>query len=199
MLNDATPRQRWAIFCGLKVQCKPEVLRLSKQEASDVISVMKSEGNEAALKLLTHYATTSGQTLTTSGKPKVSEDKWEAIFAEADAAGRAAVESLRVVPMVVVQHENPLDDNSPAVKEYFVEDGACGFAWVKIRPANHPFVKWMHKAGKARDKGAAYNGGYDYWISDYNQSIQKKEAYAYAFADVLQKHGIKAYADSRLD
>jgi hypothetical protein len=75
-------------------------------------------------------------------------------------------------------------------------DGACGFAWVKIKPGNSPFANWLKKNGKARP---AYNGGVDIWISDYNQSVARKEAHAGAMAKVFQDAGINAFADSRLD
>ena len=37
------------------------------------------------------------------------------------------------------------------------------------------------------------------WWQEFGQSVEQKEAYADAYADVLQKYGIKAYAGSRLD
>ena len=37
------------------------------------------------------------------------------------------------------------------------------------------------------------------WIGDYGQSMQRKEAYAYTFASVLQKHGIECHGMSRMD
>ena len=48
-------------------------------------------------------------------------------------------------------------------------------------------------------KTDSFEGGYMIWISAYNQSLQKKEAYAVAFAEVLSKNGIRAYAMSRMD
>ena len=36
----------------------------------------------------------------------------------------------------------------------------CGFAWVELRPGNHPFVNWL-KAHKIGAKG--YNGGWHIW------------------------------------
>lgn len=121
----------------------------------------------------------------------------EQLFSQADAAGRAAVASMQVQPMIVTQHANPLDDSSAPVRQYYVEDGACGFAWVKIRPARGKFVNWLKKEGIG--KIDIFEGGYMIWISAYNQSLQKKEAYAEAFADVLYKNGIRAYAMSRMD
>lgn len=121
----------------------------------------------------------------------------EQIYTEADIAGRAAVANLKTQPMMVTEHSNLLDDSSSVVNQYYVEDGVCGFAWVKIRPARGKFVKWLkdNRIGRAN----SYEGGYDIWISDYNQSMQKKAAYARAFAKVLVEKGIKAYGESRMD
>jgi alpha-beta hydrolase superfamily lysophospholipase len=72
----------------------------------------------------------------------------------------------------------------------------CGFAWVTLRPANSSFAIW---AKKNRDWKPAYGGGMQLWVSAYNQSMKRKEAYATAFANVLYASGIKAYAGSRMD
>jgi hypothetical protein len=128
----------------------------------------------------------------------------EVIFRDADAAGKAAVEKLTVVPMVVGQEtslfSNKIDYSKPT---YYIEDGACGFAWVSVTPAN----KGNTRAGKEERsllkrfgfRKNDYEKTHQLWISAYNQSIQKKEAYARAFAAVLRENGFKAYADSRLD
>lgn len=122
---------------------------------------------------------------------------YEEIYSEACLAGRTAVADMQVQPMIVTQHSNPLDDSSKIVRQYYVEDGACGFAWVKIRPARGKFVKWLKDNRIGRPN--SYEGGYDISISDYNQSLQKKETYANAFAKVLVRKGINAYANSRMD
>jgi hypothetical protein len=122
---------------------------------------------------------------------------YEEIYSEACIAGRNAVASTQVQPMIVTQHSNPLDDSSKVVRQYYVEDGACGFAWVKIRPARGKFVKWLKDNRIGRPN--SFEGGYDISISDYNQSLQKKETYATAFAKVLVSKGINAYSQSRMD
>lgn len=120
------------------------------------------------------------------------------LYAKADAAGRAAVEKLEVVPMVVGQAKgvfgNDIDYSKPT---YYVADGPCGFAWVNVKPANSKFAKFLKERLNARND--SYYGGVCLWVRDYNQSLQKKEAYAYAFARVLQEEGLKAYASSRMD
>jgi hypothetical protein len=122
----------------------------------------------------------------------------QTLFNLADAAGKAAVKALNVRPMVVSQRENPFDDNSKVVQSWFVEDGVCGFAWVNIKPANSKFCKWLLANHRARKD--SYSGGVTLWIGDYGQSMQKKEAYAHAFAKVLRDNGVtKCYASSRMD
>lgn len=122
---------------------------------------------------------------------------FQAIYAEAHDAGMKAVAALNVVPMIVTQRANPLDDNSAIQKAYFVADGVCGFAYVNVKPGNSGFAKFLKQQGLARSD--SYLGGVSMSIRDFNQSMQKKESYAYAFAKVLDQHGIKAYSHSRMD
>ena len=110
-----------------------------------------------------------------------------ALYASADMSGRAAANALVCNPMVV----------SDGKQKWFVADGVCGFAWVKIRPATGPFVKFLKDNQIGRKD--SYAGGYMVSIFDYNQSMQKKEAYAYAFADVLNANGVNAFASSNMD
>lgn len=118
------------------------------------------------------------------------------LFATAHNAGNAAVQSATVTPMIVTQCQNPLDDSSKPVRQYFVEDGVCGFASIIVKPANSSFARYLklhHRAHKS------YYGGVSLPVREFNQSLQKKEAYAYAFAQVLNQAGISAYVDSRMD
>ena len=120
----------------------------------------------------------------------------EAIYQQAHEHGNLAVKMAFVTPMVVQQRENPLNDDSRVVREYFINDGVCGFASVTVKPANCKFAKYLIANGLGR-KG--YGGGVSMSIRDFNQSLQKKEAYAHAFASVLNDYGIKAFAESRMD
>jgi len=120
----------------------------------------------------------------------------QTIYSQAHHKGNAAVEMTTVIPMVVQQRANPLNDDSELIREYFVSDGVCGFASVNVKPANCKFAKFLVANGLGRK---AYNGGVSMSVRDFNQSLTKKEAYAYAFASVLNEHGIKAYVESRMD
>jgi hypothetical protein len=152
---------------------------------------------------------------------KAQSNQFQILLNEARIAGIQAVQQAQIEPMVVSQHADLLNDNSPAVRRYFVADGPCGFAWIKIptrraRPTdkgynatlNVQFANWLKAQGKVQGRRndemlfperTSYTGGVDIWVSGFGQSVQKKEAYAAAFAGVLNAAGITAYADSRLD
>lgn len=124
------------------------------------------------------------------------EQEYGGLWNAAVEAGAAAVVGLKVAPMVVTGPVGLDDEPLPGSRSWFVADGACGFAWVTVRPGNSPFANWLKKMGFARP---AYGGGVSYWVSAYNQSVQKKEAFAEAMAAKLSEYGINAVAGSRLD
>jgi len=131
---------------------------------------------------------------------KKQENAFQILLNEARMAGLKAVIDItpQIMPMVVCEHANPLDDNSPVTRRYApVMDGVCGFGWILIKPANSPFANWCLKKGLGRR--SAYERGFVINVSDFNQSLLKKEAYAHAFAAVLSEAGIRAYGCSRID
>ena len=127
-----------------------------------------------------------------------------AICEKASQAGYAAVETARVVPMVLGQETSlfsgVIDETKPT---YFVEDGVCGFAWVSVKPENIGNTRLGKQERRALEavgfRKNDYEKTYLLRISDFNQSMQKKEAYADAYAKVLRGHGIRAYSGSRMD
>lgn len=82
---------------------------------------------------------------------------------------------------------------------------ACGFAWTTIYPRN----KGTTRAGRAEREILKSLGfkkdwtgkSYELWNPSGSpvQNVDIKEAGAVAAADVLQRYGFKAYANSRLD
>lgn len=113
-----------------------------------------------------------------------------ALVEKAHEAGMAALNAACPTPMIVtggVPGEPP--------KTWYVDEGACGFAWVEIA-GNTAFGRWAKKSKLATP---AYPKGLMFWVYEGGQSIDRKEAYASAFAKVLNEAGIKAYANSRLD
>lgn len=112
--------------------------------------------------------------------------KYQEIIAEAYKAGIEAGKNARPIPMYVIDQGIPIDR---------IDDGACGFAWVAF-PGNTSFGKWAKKQGLARSH---YPSGLCVWVSEFGQSVDRKEAFAGAYAKVLKANGIDAYAGSRLD
>jgi hypothetical protein len=128
-----------------------------------------------------------------------SFNDFQQLHNEAHDAGMAAVRNTYCVPMIVQQHADPLNDNSPVVYQEQVDDGVCGFAWISF-PGNDTHGRWAK--GKRFAWGSCREGypkGLQISVSLFNQSMQKKEAYAVAYAKYLRDRGVKAHADSCLD
>lgn len=110
--------------------------------------------------------------------------EFAAIWNEAVEAGNAAGKAVNPEPMHIVGY-------AP------IADGVCGFGWVVVYPGNCSFALW---AKKNHGADAEYGGGMNvYWVHEFNQSYERKYAFAQAFAEVLRKHGIKAAGRGRLD
>jgi hypothetical protein len=118
---------------------------------------------------------------------------------EAHEAGLAAGNFAATVTMVVVQRENPFDDTSAVTKRWEVPDGPCGFAWVSVRPATSSFAKYVKKEHPNEWNVSSYSGGVRKSVHEFGQSVQRKSAYARAYAAVLNSHGIAAHAYDQLD
>jgi hypothetical protein len=127
---------------------------------------------------------------------KYSTIQCEEIWNAAHEAGMIAGKECMPIPMVVQEHVNMLDDKSPIKQQWTISDGPCGFASVYVK-GNNSFVKWC-KLNKKASKGY-YGGTLVKWVCEFNQSMTRKEAYAHAFADVLNKAGLEAWAESRMD
>ena len=120
------------------------------------------------------------------------------VYADAHAQGVKAGNACSPTPMIVGTPTTPLGNDIDYEKDvHYVSDGACGFAWINIKPARGGFVKFL-KDNKIGRKDSYY-GGYTVWVSGFGQSLDRKTAYAQAFADVLKTNGITAYAMSRMD
>ena len=124
---------------------------------------------------------------------------YKKILAYAHNAGMAAGSAKVATPMTLV--ESDLFDN-PIGKTYYVPEGPCGFAWVVTHEhGNGKFVKYLKSISDGMSVGNKYyyGGYYVKWVGEFGQSIEKKEAYADAYAAILKDYGIKAYSGSRLD
>jgi hypothetical protein len=122
--------------------------------------------------------------------------EFEELFNRAREAGLAAGKGHTPTPMVVGQAADLFSNKIIPGTEEVVHDGVCGFAWIVVRPGNCSFAKWLKASERASPH---YYGGVSIWVSDFNQSMERKERYATAFADVLNAAGIKASAGSRMD
>jgi hypothetical protein len=125
------------------------------------------------------------------------------LFTDADRAGMEAAAACTPTPMVVQEHASPLNDNSPVVKEWYVPQGVCGFAWVVLRPGTSALARWLkanvHRTNDHSGWDRSYYGGVEMWVHVGGQSMEIKEAYARAFARVFKDAGFTCYAGSRMD
>jgi len=101
-------------------------------------------------------------------------------------------------------HQEALEAAKVSFTEAFARMGnkdnyPCGFAWVNVSG-----VKLSTKLGKEFAEigfRKSYGGGIDLWnpSGSYVQNMDVKYAGAVAYAAVLRKYGISAYAQERLD
>ena len=126
---------------------------------------------------------------------KLGKRECARIYKEAYAAGLIAGKEVGV-PKFIVGDAIGFSNEIDYTKKTYVLDGLCGFAWVNISPARGAFVTYL-KSKKIG--GKAYYGGYEFWVHEFGQSVDRKSAFAGAFAEVLRSYGIPASAGSRLD
>lgn len=122
---------------------------------------------------------------------------YQTIFDEARKAGLEAGNNHKPTPMVVGQAKSlfssEIDYNKPTE---IVHQGVCGFAEIIVKNGRTGFAKWLKKNQGCRKH---YYGGIYYWVSDFGQSMEKKEVFAKAFAKVLKSYDIDCYSTSRMD
>lgn len=175
---------------------------------------------------MTEYGSLREKIAAEKAEKEARQRRFVTLLGDADQAGVEAVKGTEVVPMIVQQHANTAralltpNDPGPVAKEWFVEDGVCGFAGVVMRVDKDApkadqtearrFINWLsgnqkpvsaELAPPARNGYKHYYGGWYYSIDAYNQSMQKKEAHARAMAAVLHEAlpGLMAYCNSRMD
>lgn len=129
---------------------------------------------------------------------KMSNAEMTELYEKAHIAGIEALEAATPTAMIV-GHEKGfmsgrIDYSKPT---YHVAEGPCGFAWILVKPGTSRFARWLKANGLARSD--SYYGGVSIWVRHGGQSIERKEAYARAFADVIRDAGIKSFAMSRMD
>lgn len=184
VIKEASKRQTFAVFCASGYDVRD--CHLTNCQVSALLDNL-NQGKSFDLDLYPHAV------LKKVVKPK---QDWQGLYDKAHLEGVASANEKVPTPMVVTMHENMFDDNSPIKYQETIQGGVCGFAWIKIRPANCSFANWCRKQEKGSN---AYGGGLSIWVHQYGQSMELKMAYASGFAAILQEAGIKAYADSRMD
>ena len=113
---------------------------------------------------------------------------FERLHYHAHHAGMKAGRAAQPDPMTVIDSANGT--------AWTVPEGPCGFAWVKVS-ARGSFARWALDSGLMR-KSSVEPGAF-LRVHEFNQSMIRKEAYAKAYADRLNRAGIDATYGSRLD
>ena len=126
---------------------------------------------------------------------KLGKRECARIYKEAYAAGLQAGKEVGV-PKFIVGDAIGLSNEIDYSKKTYVLEGLCGFAWVNISPARGAFVTYLKSINEGHK---AYYGGYEFFVHEFGQSVDRKSAFAGAFAKVLNSYGINASAGSRLD
>ncbi len=214
---EPTRKQTWAVFCMTKTDIRNA--GLTRGQVSIMLSELGDTG-KTTIPIGDIPLVMSGGKATRKSTPSgsTSPSKWALdLFHKALQAGSTAmqelVDSKQVRPMVVQEHENMMDDDSPVKQQWVVAGGPCGFAWVNVSlkdPVSRKFINQLKKAGKAGDRGSdlhksfdwqkdSYAGGYSWYCSEGGQSIAYKIAYAGAVSKVLGDAGVAAWAQSRMD
>lgn len=194
--KQASPRQTFALFCATGKDYRAH--NLTYEVASALLNAVQAHrGNKLVARDIVDKML-AGEAVQVVAPTASPAEKFQSIWNEAQQAGVNAANKCAVVPMLVGAPTTPLGTELDLSKPVeFVADGVCGFAWVSVKPGTSSFAKWLVKNNLARRD--SYAGGVCIWIGDYNQSMQRKEAHAYAMAEVFRKHDIRAYGASRMD
>ena len=199
-----TRKQTWCVFCMTKQDIRNK--KYTRGEVSQIIGDLKTKGKATA---------PDGEVFVSkNGRDKTStSSNWATdLIKKATEAGEKAMEAIidKVAPMIVEKHVNMLDDNSPVEQAWVVPGGPCGFAFVRVKCTNGPsrkFINQLKKKGLAggqnsfKDwtKSDYYGGFIKSFVLEGGQSLAYKEAYAGAFAKVLEEAGINVWVYSRMD
>ena len=139
-----------------------------------------------------------------NGRPQVgpnpkawTDDEMTRVWVYANRLAHEAVVGATIVPMTVCEADVLTGEPLKGGQSWFVPDGPCGFAWIVVRPATGRFARWLKSENIGRY--GSYERGIVIWISQYNQSIQKKSIHAWKLAETLRSFGINARAYDRMD
>jgi hypothetical protein len=110
------------------------------------------------------------------------------LFDRAQVAGFKAGTSCVPCPVTFITANN-FDDVVAGGEEFYESEGDCGCAWAVIRPGNCKFANWL----KRNDLGDydSYRKGVLVSPHAFDQSIDRKRAWAGAFAAVVREAEIR--------
>lgn len=146
-----------------------------------------------------------------------NQTRWHQILTHGIHLGVCAGRTALPEPMDVYTPNSLLDNSRrPNTPVYHVPDGVCGFAWVQMSAVKgtegqeaRKFINWLTGTQAPCDAWLAppvrcdksYGGGHSIWISDHNQSMQRKSAHADALSAYLRENiaGLSAYTSTRID
>ena len=171
-MKSATVKQTFALFVATAHDFRP--FALSKEKASQLIAACQPlRGNKPAAYELC-LSMLNGQLPPPPAEiiVKNKQNNFGAIWDEAHKAGMEAFNA------------------------YNGGWYPCGFASVIIKSGVSAFAKWCRKN---KQTSKSYYGGEEIWVGGNTQSMYQKAAYANAFADVLNKHGIEARVKTAVD
>jgi hypothetical protein len=187
----ATSRQMFALFCATRIDNRR--IEMTADQASDFIQ----RANNGEAETVRKEIIAMGGIEKGKAPSKINKDEFKELYDKAYAAGMKAGEEKIPVPMLVTEHVNQLNDSSPIKRAWGVVDGVCGFASICGIKGTSAFGKWLVKNGKGRKDD--YRGGVFVWVGEFGQSLEKKTAFASAFAGVLLEAGVSCYPESRMD
>lgn len=142
-------------------------------ERASLVTAFPSEKDEdLEKKAVTPAVVTQGLT---------GEARWQAIFRLADQAGIAAIAASVPRPLVV--------------EGSVYMEGLCGGARIVVSDARRGFARWLKTSGKGH---RSYPGGWAIAARQDDQSAERAEAYATAFATVLRRNGISCRVETYL-
>lgn len=127
---------------------------------------------------------------------QVRSETFATVWQAACNAAKAAHEAAKPTPMVVTEVD-PIT-NEPR-QRFFVSEGCCGYASVKVMPANAPFANWLKAHANARKsyRGGVCSPSFSYGSQSYERSCAAADAAVRVIKQALPD--VQVYVDSWVD
>lgn len=148
--------------------CASEGCNLHTAARSKYCAVHKSEAREAFFQMVREKS--AHRAADKSALTALVSDAFKAAHSAGIAAGIAS----KVEPIGFVTGMR-----CPSDRElHYISSGICGFAWVDVKGARGLMRQAFIDAGFSE---SAYKGGLSFWVGAFDQSYDRKSAYADAF------------------